>query len=188
MLVHAIKPTKRWSRIARSVEAPKHSTSVSRECGVLTTQKPTPSSAKYGWMHGMTQRRKNRSGHITENGADPAGLRFLTERSAVRSCTYREEPNMESPLIGKHVLVRTYSAGVHIGTLAAKDGENVLLTDARRLWKWSGAFTLSEVATVGINPKQSRMAVAVPMIELTNANEIIPTTEAARATFEKCHE
>lgn len=95
---------------------------------------------------------------------------------------------MQSPLIGQHVVVRTYSAGVHIGILVEKDGENVLLKDVRRLWKWAGAFTLSEVATIGINPKQSRMAVSVPLIELTNANEIIPTTEAARATFEKCHE
>ncbi len=94
----------------------------------------------------------------------------------------------ESPLIGQHVVVRTFSAGVHIGTLVAKDGENVLLKDARRLWKWAGAFTLSEVATAGVKKTDSRIACMIPMIELTNANEIIPTTEKARATFEAVHE
>lgn len=95
---------------------------------------------------------------------------------------------VSSSLIGQHVVVRTFSAGVHIGTLVAKDGENVLLKDARRLWKWSGAFTLSEVSQTGIKKADSRMACAVPLIELTNANEIIPTTEKARATFDQVHE
>jgi hypothetical protein len=93
-----------------------------------------------------------------------------------------------SPLLGQHVVVRTFSAGVHIGELAAKDGTNVVLKSARRLWKWNGAFTLSEVATAGIYKHGSRMAVAIPVIELTQAVEIIPTTEAARATFDGVHE
>lgn len=94
----------------------------------------------------------------------------------------------ESALIDQHVVVRTYSAGVHIGTLIRKDGENVLLKDARRLWKWAGAFTLSEVSQTGVQKSGSRIACVVPLIELTNVNEIIPTTEKARATFDACHE
>lgn len=93
-----------------------------------------------------------------------------------------------SPLLGQHVLIRTYSAGVHFGTLQAKDGTNVLLSGARRLWKWSGAFTLSEVATAGVDVRGSRIAVEVPFIELTQAVEIIPTTEAARAKFAMIYE
>ncbi len=94
----------------------------------------------------------------------------------------------QSPLIGRHVIVRTFSAGVHMGTLLRKEGENVLLRDARRLWKWAGAFTLSEVSQNGVQNSGSRIACLVPMIELTNANEIIPTSEKARDSFEKCHE
>jgi len=90
--------------------------------------------------------------------------------------------------LGRHVVVRTYSAGVHIGTLTEIEGQSVVLTDARRLWQWGGAFTLSEVAIVGIKPKDSRMTVAVPEILLTQAVEIIPTTEAARRTFDATHE
>ena len=93
-------------------------------------------------------------------------------------------PQLEhSSLIGQHVVVRTYSAGVHIGTLVAKSGENVLLKDAFRLWKWAGAFTLSEVSQNGVSPNGSRMSRNVPLIELTNAIEIIPTSETARASF-----
>ena len=94
-----------------------------------------------------------------------------------------------NPMIGRHVIARTFTAGVHIGTVVSQHGEEAyVLKDARRLWKWEGAFTLSEVATSGINPKGSRMAVAVPEILLTNVNEMIPTTEAARKTFEATNE
>jgi hypothetical protein len=94
---------------------------------------------------------------------------------------------MENVIIGKHCVVRTYSAGVHIGVVSSKEGKSVLLTNARRLWQWQGAFTLSEVATAGVS-KGSRISVAVPVIELTEAIEIIPTTEAARAAFDAIHE
>ena len=87
-----------------------------------------------------------------------------------------------SPMLGKVCVVRTYSAGVHIGTLAAKTGRNVLLTDAVRLWKWTDAFSLSEVATQGVG-EDSRISEAVEMIELTEAVELIPATEKAQGTF-----
>ena len=94
--------------------------------------------------------------------------------------------------IGRHVVVRTYSAGIHIGTLAEVEananGVNIVLTDARRLWKWEGAFTLSEVATAGINPKKSRLAVAVPEVLITQVAELIPTSEKARGTYDASHE
>jgi hypothetical protein len=79
--------------------------------------------------------------------------------------------------IGDKVLVRTYSAGVHIGTLAKREGKEVTLTNAVRLWSWSGAFTLSAVATVGVDRKSSRISVPVPEILLTEAIEILPVAD-----------
>ena len=75
------------------------------------------------------------------------------------------------------VIVRTYSAGVHIGTLQSREGREVTLTNARRLWSWSGAFTLNAVATKGVNRKNSRISVPVPSIVLTEAIEIIPVSD-----------
>ena len=72
------------------------------------------------------------------------------------------------------VLIRTYSAGVHIGTLKSRKGKEVVLTNARRLWYWKGAFTLSVVATKGVDREQSRISLPVPEITLTEAIEIIP--------------
>lgn len=90
---------------------------------------------------------------------------------------------LESNLIGQKVIVRTYSAGVHIGTLEAKDGKEVRLTQAHRAWYWKGAFTLNEIATKGVG-KGSKIGVAVPSIELTEAIEIIPIADEAFGTLE----
>jgi len=89
---------------------------------------------------------------------------------------------LKSALLGQKVVVRTYSAGVHIGELVAKEGKEVQLKDAHRLWYWKGAFTLNQVATDGIKAG-SKVGAAVPTIELTEAIEIIPISDAAFATL-----
>lgn len=91
------------------------------------------------------------------------------------------------PFIGKHCVVRTYSAGVHLGTVKSVEGSQVILEDVRRLWKWEGAFTLNEVANNGV-AKTSRIAAEIPTINLSDMIELIPTSEKARKTFEACNE
>lgn len=76
-------------------------------------------------------------------------------------------------MIGKFVLVRAGSAGVHFGTLEEKDGPEVRLSNARRLWSWNGALSLSEVAQVGIDLKNSKLSVPVEQIILPTCVEII---------------
>ena len=93
-------------------------------------------------------------------------------------------PRWTHPLLGKRVLVRTYSAGVHIGTLVEVNPDNAMechLKDALRLWKWEGGgLSLSTVAHNGI--KGGRLN-RTDEVVLTNAIEYIPTTEAAEATY-----
>ena len=80
---------------------------------------------------------------------------------------------------GSIVLVRTYSAGVHFGTVKTRDGKEVVLTNARRLWQWSGACSLSQVAMDGVDLSRSKISVSVPEITLTEAIELIPMSEKA---------
>ena len=77
------------------------------------------------------------------------------------------------------VLVRTYSAGVHFGTLESREGKEVVLTNARRLYQWSGACSLSQVAVDGVRLSGSKISVIVPKITLTEAIEIIPMSQTA---------
>jgi hypothetical protein len=78
-----------------------------------------------------------------------------------------------------YVVVRTYSAGVHVCELVSRKGQEVTLKNARRIWRWFGANTLHEVAVGGIDAEKSRVSVPVPTIYLTQAIEIIPASEAA---------
>lgn len=90
------------------------------------------------------------------------------------------------PMLGRRCLIRTYSAGVHIGTVEWINPANsmeIRLKDALRLWKWEGGgLSLSVVATTGI--KGGRLN-RTPEIVLTNAIELIPTTEEAEKSYER---
>lgn len=77
----------------------------------------------------------------------------------------------------KFVLVRTYSAGVHFGTVISREGQEIHLSNARRLWSWGGALSLSEVASKGIDLNNSKVSVPVEEIILTQAIEIIPISQ-----------
>jgi uncharacterized protein DUF6948 len=83
-----------------------------------------------------------------------------------------------------YVIVRTYSAGVFAGNLESRAGKEVVLTDARRLWYWAGAASLSQLAVDGTSkPRDCKFPVAVPRVELTEAIEILAVTEKAEASI-----
>jgi hypothetical protein len=70
--------------------------------------------------------------------------------------------------IGEEVIIRTYSAGVWFGRLEQKDGNEVILKDARRMWLWccNKSISLSGVVVNGINREKSRIAPAVASVWL----------------------
>jgi len=85
----------------------------------------------------------------------------------------------------RFVIVRTYSAGVFAGVLESRAGQEVVLTNARRLWYWDGAATLSELATSGTSkPKKCKFPVAVARVELLQAIEVLDVTADARTSIE----
>lgn len=91
--------------------------------------------------------------------------------------------NATDPDIGRQVLVRTYSAGVHFGTLESRNREEGRLANARRIWSWNGANTLHEIALRGVNVAESKISEAVPSVTLTNIIEVIPLQPAAIANL-----
>ena len=85
----------------------------------------------------------------------------------------------------EYVIVRTYSAGVFAGFLKSRNGQEVVIQDARRLWYWSGAASLSQLATDGTSkPKECKFPDVVSKIELTQAIEILSVTPKAKASIE----
>lgn len=94
--------------------------------------------------------------------------------------------SLDTQMIGKPVIVRTYSAGVWFGTLKEKAGNEVIVADARRLWQWWAAqsISLSGVALHGVIHKKSKIAAPVPEIWL-EAIEIIPTSDEATSSLKE---
>jgi hypothetical protein len=91
---------------------------------------------------------------------------------------------MEPKSKGKYVIVRTYSAGVFAGTLVSRDGKEVQLANARRLWYWAGAASLSQLAVSGTSkPRDCKFPVAVPSVTLTEAIEILDVTPEAETSI-----
>ena len=88
-------------------------------------------------------------------------------------------------MIGKYCIVRTYSAGVFAGTLVSLDGTVAKVANARRIWWWTGAATLSQLAVDGTkSPLTCKFPVAVPEVLLTQTVEIIPVSTDAQKSIE----
>jgi hypothetical protein len=81
-----------------------------------------------------------------------------------------------------YCVIRTYSAGVHIGYLKRHEGQEVELVNSRRLWSWSDGASLSQVAIDGC--KSDKFAVALPRIILTDVIELIPCSKKAKDVLE----
>ena len=85
----------------------------------------------------------------------------------------------------QYVMVRTYSAGVFAGYLKSRNGKEVKLTQARRIWYWAGAASLSQLAQSGTSkPQNCKFPEPVESVILTEAIEIIPISEIAKTSIE----
>ena len=81
-----------------------------------------------------------------------------------------------------YVIIRSKSAGCFAGYLIKHElsGHCVTLGQARRLWYWSGAASLSQLAVEGVNrPDLCKFPVATEIQEIFEVVEIIPATKKA---------
>lgn len=83
-------------------------------------------------------------------------------------------------LINEYVIVRTYSAGVFAGTLQKRRGTEVVLTNARRIWEWDGAASLSQLAEEGSSkPQNCKFPCEVKNVLLLGVIEILKVSRSA---------
>jgi hypothetical protein len=89
-----------------------------------------------------------------------------------------------------YVIVRGRNVGVHAGYLAEDKTDRMILRDARRLWRWSGALSISELAVLGpANRDGCKFGVPVPRQELRGLDsmgdyEVVHCTEAGREAIQ----
>ena len=88
-------------------------------------------------------------------------------------------------MIGKKVIIRTYSAGCWFGTLEEKAKNEVILADARRMFRWKAVkgISLSACSLYGVDDSYSKIVEPVDSVWL-EAIEIIPCTPESIKTLE----
>lgn len=85
----------------------------------------------------------------------------------------------------KDVIVRTYQAGVFAGHLKSHTNGTAVVKNARRLWYWAGAASLSQLSVEGVSkPELCKFPVAVKEVTLNGVIEILPLTPKARASID----
>lgn len=107
------------------------------------------------------------------------------ELAALFSSAQPQAPGLNS-MVGKKCVVRTYSAGVWFGEIVEKSGNEVIVKNARRMWRWwaTEGISLSAVALHGINYGESKIVEAVPTVWL-EAIELIPASIKAIVSLEE---
>lgn len=114
----------------------------------------------------------------------------LRDLEKLKSLINQESDDFDNEMIGEKVIIRTYSAGVHYGTLYKKKGTEVYLKNARRMHRFKAkkSIALSGVAKYGLDLSASiRICGELPLIHL-NSIEIIPVSDACIKSFEECPE
>jgi len=93
-------------------------------------------------------------------------------------------PPATHPFVGKYVIARCYSAGVHSGYVKSVDGETCVLADSRRLWSWKAkdGIALSGVAQAGVK-EGCKIDSINPEIYLTGVCELIPCSDIAKESI-----
>jgi hypothetical protein len=75
-------------------------------------------------------------------------------------------------------IIRCDRAGVFYAEIASRTGDEAVLKNARRIYYWDGAATLSQLAMEGCN-SNSKITVTVPEMTVLGVIEVIPVNDAA---------
>lgn len=92
-------------------------------------------------------------------------------------------------MLKKYCIVRDHRAGVFAGTLIwinENVRQNIKLTNCRKLWYWSGASGVEQIALEGVqNPSSCKFTVEVEEQELFDCVQIIKASPKAKKNIEK---
>lgn len=89
----------------------------------------------------------------------------------------------------KQVVMVRSTAGIFVGTLQRYENEEATLTGVRRLWYWTGAASLSQLAQEGTsNPKACKFPCEVDRIVIPKVMEMLNVTATAKKTIDSVPE
>ena len=87
---------------------------------------------------------------------------------------------MEKKNENQKYVVRCNRAGVFFGEIKELDGDTVTMCNVRKLWYWSGACAVEELAVNGVSdPDNCKFTVQVPEMALEKPIQIIACSDKA---------
>ena len=105
------------------------------------------------------------------------GVKYVKE-----GCKQEKAENFDDM---EYKIVRTYSAGVFAGFIEKKEGMEVTMRNARRIWYWDGAASLSQLAMEGTSkPENCKFPQEVDRVTLTQVVEILDVTKKAKKSID----
>ena len=103
----------------------------------------------------------------------------------VRKDSVKQTKSVPSKKGMQYSIVRTYSAGVFAGWIGKVTNKTGRVLNARRIWYWDGAASLSQLSQEGTSkPENCKFPIEVPHIDLTEIIEVLPCTEKAKKSIE----
>ena len=110
----------------------------------------------------------------------------LLDTSKESKTTEQTTSSIDDFLLNEYVIVRTYSAGVFAGTLKRKVSNEVELHNARRIWYWKGAASLSQLAEDGTSsPSECQFPQEVEKVLLIGVIEILKVSNKAKKIIQE---
>ena len=86
-------------------------------------------------------------------------------------------------------IVRCDRAGVFFGGIKERNGDEVTMTNVRKLWYWDGACAVEQLALEGSKaPGNCKFTVTVPEMELLGVIQVIPCAAPAAASIDAIRE
>jgi hypothetical protein len=106
------------------------------------------------------------------------GVKYVLEESSSKPARINTE-GLE------YKLVRCDRSGVFAGYLKSLNGQTGTILQARRIFYWSGAASLSQLAIDGTSkPKECKFPEEVSQIIVTDVIEILNVTEKAKKSID----
>lgn len=85
----------------------------------------------------------------------------------------------------KYCIVRSYRSSPFAGYVSSRNGTEVTILEARRIWYWEGAASLSQLAMSGTsNPSACKFPEPVSSVTVLDAIEILECSEKGKKSIQ----
>lgn len=116
---------------------------------------------------------------IMQNTLTVNGLEYVLKSSVNENTKAESKDGLE------YKMFRGDRSGVFVGYLKSLNGKEAIVLECRRIWYWTGAASISQLAVDGTNnPTHCKFPEAVSKMQLTDVIEVLDVSSKAKASIE----